>query len=50
MSPDFIKALLLCCLAFNYVILLLWFGVFCFAHDWDVLASQPMVPPLDRKF
>jgi hypothetical protein len=34
MSPDVIKALLLYSLAFNYLILLLWFGVFCFAHDW----------------
>ena len=34
MSPDIIKVLLLYSLAFNYMILLIWFGVFSFAHDW----------------
>ncbi len=34
MSPDIIKVLLLYSLTFNYVILLIWFGVFSFAHDW----------------
>lgn len=34
MNPDIIKALLLYSLAFNYVMLLIWFGVFSFAHDW----------------
>jgi hypothetical protein len=34
MSPDIIKMLLLYSLAFNYVILFIWFGVFSFAHDW----------------
>ena len=34
MSPDFIKVLLLYCLAFNYGVLLIWFVVFRFAHDY----------------
>ncbi|MEI6335054.1 MAG: DUF6868 family protein [Methylococcaceae bacterium] len=34
MSPDIIKALLLYSLTFNYVMLLIWFCVFSFAHDW----------------
>ena len=34
MNPDSIKGLLLNCLAFNYAILILWFGVFTLAHDW----------------
>ncbi len=34
MNPDTIKALLLCSLAINYLILLIWFGVFSLAHDW----------------
>ncbi|MEI6268781.1 MAG: DUF6868 family protein [Methylococcaceae bacterium] len=34
MNPDIIKELFLYSLAFNYVILLIWFGVFSFAHDW----------------
>ncbi|MDO9270776.1 MAG: hypothetical protein Q7T96_16860 [Methylobacter sp.] len=33
MNPDAIKALLIDSLAFNYVILILWFGVFSLAHD-----------------
>jgi len=28
------KCLLLCCLAINYGILIVWFGVFFLAHDW----------------
>jgi len=28
------QAFLLCCLAINYAILLLWFLVFWFGHDW----------------
>lgn len=34
MSIDELKALLLCSLGLNYVILLLWFTVFVYAHDW----------------
>ena len=34
MTPDIIKALLLYSIAFNYVMLLIWFVVFSFAHDW----------------
>ena len=34
MSPDIIKELLLYCLAFNYGVLLIWFVVFRFAHDY----------------
>ncbi len=34
MNTDAIKALLLYSLAFNYAILIIWFGVFSFAHDW----------------
>ncbi len=34
MNPDIIKALLLYSIAFNYVMLLIWFVVFSFAHDW----------------
>ena len=34
MNPDIIKVLLLYSLVFNYVMLLIWFGVFSFAHDW----------------
>jgi len=33
MNPDTIKALLLYSLAFNYAILIIWFGVFSLAHD-----------------
>ncbi|MGZ4970473.1 MAG: DUF6868 family protein [Methylobacter sp.] len=33
MSPDAIKTLLLYSLAFNYAILIIWFGVFSLAHD-----------------
>ncbi|MDP1664561.1 MAG: hypothetical protein Q8L79_05475 [Methylobacter sp.] len=33
MNPDAIKALLIYSLAFNYVILIIWFGVFSLAHD-----------------
>jgi hypothetical protein len=29
-----LKHILLWCVAFNYVFLLIWFGVFVFAHDW----------------
>ena len=34
MNSDNIKELLLYSLAFNYAILMLWFGVFSLAHDW----------------
>jgi hypothetical protein len=34
MNPDTIKELLLYSLAFNYVILIIWFGVFSLAHEW----------------
>lgn len=28
------KEILLWCLGLNYAILIIWFGVFIFAHDW----------------
>ena len=28
------REILLWCLLLNYAVLLLWFAVFCFAHDW----------------
>jgi len=34
MNPDAIKDLLLYSLAFNYVTLMIWFGVFSLAHNW----------------
>jgi hypothetical protein len=34
MNPDAIKELLLYCLAVNYSILIIWFGVFSLAHDY----------------
>ena len=34
MNSDAIKELLLYSLAFNYAILLIWFGVFSLGHDW----------------
>ena len=34
MNPEVIKELLLYSLAFNYAILLIWFGVFSLGHDW----------------
>ena len=34
MNPDIIKVLLLYSLVFNYVMLLIWFSVFSFSHDW----------------
>jgi hypothetical protein len=34
MNPDAIKELLLYSLAFNYLILLIWFSVFSLGHDW----------------
>ena len=34
MNSDNIKELLLYSLAFNYAILMIWFGVFSLAHDW----------------
>ena len=34
MNPDTLKTLLLYSLAFNYALLLVWFGVFSLAHDW----------------
>jgi hypothetical protein len=34
MNPDTIKTLLVYSLLFNYGILLIWFGVFRFSHDW----------------
>ena len=33
MNPDTIKTLLLYSLAFNYALLMIWFGVFSLAHD-----------------
>jgi hypothetical protein len=29
-----IKHLLLWCVVLNYAVLIIWFGVFVFAHDW----------------
>lgn len=34
MNSDVIKELLLYSLAFNYAILIIWFGVYSLAHDW----------------
>lgn len=34
MTINEIKEILLYCVAINYAILLIWFGVFFFAHDW----------------
>lgn len=34
MDVQAIKTFLLWCLAINYWVLLLWFGVFVMAHDW----------------
>jgi hypothetical protein len=34
MDLDDIKTFLLWCLAINYGVLLVWFGVFVTAHDW----------------
>jgi len=33
MNPDAIRVLLLYSLAFNYTILIIWFGVFSLAHE-----------------
>jgi hypothetical protein len=34
MNPVVIKSFLLYSLSVNYVLLLIWFGVFSLAHDW----------------
>ena len=34
MSTDQLLGFLLRCAAINYAVLLLWLGVFVFAHDW----------------
>ena len=34
MTPDRLLATLFWCAAINYAILLLWFAVFVFAHEW----------------
>ena len=34
MTANDIKHVLLWCVGLNYLILLIWFGVFVFAHDW----------------
>ncbi|AMO23900.1 hypothetical protein GCM10027034_20260 [Ramlibacter solisilvae] len=34
MTPIEIRDFLLWCAAINYAILILWFGVFVWAHDW----------------
>jgi len=34
MNPDTIKTFLLYSFAFNYALLMIWFCVFIFAHDW----------------
>jgi len=34
MTTNGIKEVLLWCLGINYALLLVWFGVFVYAHDW----------------
>ena len=34
MTADDLSSFLWWCVGINYAILLLWFGVFVFAHDW----------------
>lgn len=34
MSVDLLKDVLLWCAAINYGVLVLWFALFTFAHDW----------------
>ena len=34
MDLERIERLLLLCAAFNYAVLIVWFGVFAIAHDW----------------
>jgi len=34
MTINELRAFLLCCLIINYVILIVWFTVFVFAHEW----------------
>ncbi len=34
MTPESLRAFFLCCTLLNYAILLWWFLVFRFAHDW----------------
>ena len=34
MAIGHFETVLLWCLGINYAILVVWFGVFCFAHDW----------------
>ena len=34
MTANEIKEVLLWCIGINYALLLAWFGVFVFAHDW----------------
>jgi hypothetical protein len=34
MATDDLRDVLLWCVAINYAVLLLWFGVFTLAHDW----------------
>ena len=34
MTANEIKQVLLWCVGMNYTILLVWFGVFVYAHDW----------------
>jgi len=34
MTTNEIKEVLLWCVGINYVVMLIWFGVFVFAHDW----------------
>ena len=34
MTPTELKAFLLYCLLFNYLVLFIWFGVFTFARPW----------------
>lgn len=34
MNPFPLSAFLLWCTILNYLLLLLWFAVFCLAHDW----------------
>ena len=34
MTTNVIKDVLLCGVGINYCVMLVWFGVFVFAHDW----------------
>ena len=34
MATNEIKGILFWCVGINYVVILVWFGVFVYAHDW----------------